>query len=63
MLLTMERYHAAVGHFAYHVLELNGGVVNMKAFVQPLLHHLQNAVASRKRQVGYQDVTGERVHL
>ena len=49
MLLAMERYHAAVGHFADNVLKLDGGVVNVKTFVQPLLDHLQDVVARRKR--------------
>jgi hypothetical protein len=36
--------HAAVRHFAFHMLELNRGVVDMEAVVQAVLHIAQNAL-------------------
>src|SRR5437660_12618320 len=52
---------AAVGDFAFDVLELDGGVDHAKVVVQDLFHVAQNALARGGRNVGDGDVTGEGV--
>ena len=37
-LALAHRNHASVRHFALHMLELNGGVIDPKVIMQPLLH-------------------------
>ena len=44
MLFSTHRNHASMRHFADHVFELNGGVVDMKFLLQPLFHFAQNRV-------------------
>jgi len=58
-----DRNHAAVGHFADHVLELDRGMVDAEIAEQTLFHFAQDAFADRRRNVGDRNVTGERVSL
>ena len=50
-------------HFALHMLELNGGVVNAEIMVQAVFHIAQNPLAHRWRNIGDRDVAGERASL
>ena len=43
MLGFASRNYTSRGHLAEHMLKLNGGVINLKLFVQPLCHRLQDA--------------------
>ena len=63
VLVFSDGDHTAVGHLTDDMLELNGGVVDVEAFVKIFSHMLQDAVAGRERQVGDEDVAGERVRL
>jgi hypothetical protein len=40
-----HRSHAAMGHFAFLVLELDGGVVDAEVLMQALLRIAQDALA------------------
>ena len=55
-----HRNHAAVRHFADHVLELDGGVVDVEVLAQHLFHIAQNAFTDRRRNIGDGDMAGER---
>jgi hypothetical protein len=44
MFFFAHRNHTAMRYFADHVLELDGGVVDMKFLVQPFFHIAQNAL-------------------
>src|SRR5690242_19936966 len=56
-----DRNHAAMGHFADYVLELDRGVVDTEVAQQALFHVAQDALAHRRGNVGNRDVAGERV--
>jgi len=58
-----HRNHAAVGHFAFHVLELDGGVVDAEVVVQAVFHVAQDALADRRWNIRNRDVTGQRTSL
>ena len=58
-----DRNHAAVRHFADHVLELDRGMVDAEIAEQTLFHFAQDAFADRRRDVGDRNVTGEGVGL
>lgn len=47
-----HRDHASVGDFANHVLELDGGVVDVKLRMETFLHVPQDALTDRRRNVG-----------
>src|SRR6266480_7845235 len=55
------RNDAAVRHFAFDVLKLDGGVIDTEVVVQDLFDIAQDAFAHRGRNVGDGDVTGERM--
>ena len=55
-----HRNHASMRHFAFHVLELNRGVVDVEVVMQAFLHVAQNALADRRRNIGDRDVAGKR---
>ena len=61
--LLRNRLHASVGNLAHYVLELDGGVVNVKKLEQLRIDLLQDGIAGRKRQVSNQNVAGERVRF
>jgi len=62
VMMLLGRNHAPVlGHRAAHVLELHGGVMNMKLAAQHLVDAGQDAVAGRGRHVFDQHVTAQRV--
>src|SRR5579863_1584326 len=50
---------AAVRHFAHHVLELDGGVIDAEMKMQTLFYVAQDAFAHGRWNVGDGDVTGE----
>ena len=52
---------AAVRHFAFDMLELNGSVVNPEVVMEDLFHVAQNTLADRRGDVGYRNVTGKRM--
>ena len=57
-----HRHHAAMSDLAILVLELNGGVMDMK-LSEPLLYVAQDGFAGGGRDVGDSDMAGERMHL
>ena len=51
-------YHAAVRHLAFHMLELDCGVVNMELPAQPAVDFLENAGALRGGNIRNGHMTG-----
>ena len=54
-------HDAAVLGIADHVLELDGGVVDVELFPQLRLYPAKNGLAFRRRDIGDSDMAGERV--
>ena len=54
-----NRNHASMRHLAFHMLELDGGVVDVKVMMQSVLHITKNALADRGRNVGNRDMAGK----
>ena len=52
---------APVSYLTFHVLELNGCVVDAEAMQQALFHIAQNTFTDRRRKVIYRDMAGEGV--
>ena len=64
LLFTLPHWnHAAMRHFAHHVLELDRRMVDAEVVQQALLHVAQDALADRRRNVCDRDVARERVAL
>ena len=57
----LHRNDTSVRNFADGMLELNGGVVDVKVMVQAIFHVAENAFARGRWDVGYGDVARERV--
>ena len=55
--------HASVRGFTDRVLELNRRVTDVKLVVKAIFDVAQNSLTNRRGDVGYGNVTGERVRF
>ena len=63
MMPAADGNHAAVRDFAYGILELDGGVMDVKSRRQLLFYIAENAFTLRGRDIVDTDMAGERMSI
>src|ERR1700733_3449998 len=58
-----DRHNASMCNLAYHMLELDRGVINAEALMQAAFHIAKNSLTDGGRNVGDGDMAGKRVRL